>query len=90
MGRRPDPAGLQEAKGNPGKRWAMSQKPQQQGAGSISPPAKLTAVGMEVWLRTAPDLERRRRLARMMLVGLFWGGRPASGWHERLRGLGIG
>lgn len=57
MGRRPDPAGLQELKGNPGKRRKAAALPPAQ-AGTIAPPAKLTGASRDVWERLAPELVR--------------------------------
>lgn len=57
MGRRPDPAGLQEAKGNPGKRRRTPVQPVP-GGGTIAAPTRMTAEGQRVWDRLVPELVR--------------------------------
>jgi P27 family predicted phage terminase small subunit len=57
MGRRPDPAALQEAKGNPGKRRKSPELPNLP-AGSIPAPSRLNSDGLRVWEQIAPELQR--------------------------------
>jgi len=65
-GRKPDPAALQDAKGNPGRRKAAPNSDQ---AGDVTPPpVKSTAprylkgTPLEIWNRIAPELVRMNLL----------------------------
>ncbi len=58
-GRRPDPEGLQDIKGNPGKRKRPAAPVVPEASGAILKPiGKVTPAAVAVWRSLAPELER--------------------------------
>lgn len=57
-GRRPDPAGLQDAKGNPGKRRRTQLPPERDEKGGLRPAVKISVAAVRIWDQLAPELER--------------------------------
>jgi len=62
-GRRPDPAAVQDAKGNPGKRARRTAAPLPDGPGA-RPHANLRPTALKIWGEIAPELERMNLLRR--------------------------
>lgn len=57
QGRKPEPAGLKEAKGNPGKR-KIPKAGAAASAGEITPSSKLGRPALSIWHELKPELER--------------------------------
>jgi P27 family predicted phage terminase small subunit len=61
-GRRPEPAALQDAKGNPGRRRRASIVAPPASTWDVKAPVKLTGDAARVWAHLAPELERMKFL----------------------------